>query len=137
MTLISFRVPIGSITASLQPVRNAGSNPSTQRSLIGGWVSRRSTFIEKTSMLASCARSLNVARTSRSTLGIARRDKPSRIAAVNSSCTQVARFLRNRRRTHCSTYASLKEIDTCSTFSFSPRSIAMMRCGCTRSIRSL
>ncbi len=68
-TVVSSTFPVLSTTASLQPVRNAGSHPSTFLPAIGGCIRSCSRFLPNTFIAPSSAFSVNSFRISRSTAG--------------------------------------------------------------------
>ena len=73
ITLIFKGLPVSSITASLQPVLNAGSYPSTTCPFIGGVKRRFSTFSAKFSIALFSPSSVNIALISLSILGLIKR----------------------------------------------------------------
>ena len=72
-TAVSSTFPVGSTTASLQPVRKAGSQPSTTCPAMGGCISSCSKFLAKTRIAPSWAFSVRALLTSRSMEGPIRR----------------------------------------------------------------
>ena len=73
MTVVSSTLPVASTTASLHPVRNAGSHPSTFLPAIGGCIKSCSKFLPKTLIAPSSAFSVNSLRISLSIAGAIRR----------------------------------------------------------------
>ena len=73
MTTVSKTFPVLSTTASLQPVRNAGSQPNTTFPAIGGCMRSCSKFLPNTRIAPSCALSVSSLRISRSTEGAIKR----------------------------------------------------------------
>ena len=73
MTVVSSTFPVASTTASLQPVRNAGSQPSTTRPATGGCIRSCFKFLPNTLMAPASAVSVRELRISRSMAGAIRR----------------------------------------------------------------
>ena len=73
ITFVSSTFPVASTTASLQPVRNAGSQPKTTFPAIGGCNSSCSKFLPKTLIAPSSAFSVRSLRISLSIAGAIKR----------------------------------------------------------------
>ena len=73
MTVVPSTFPVASTTASLHPVRNAGSQPSTTCPVMGGCIRSWCRFFPNTSIAPSSAFSVSSFRISRSMAGPIRR----------------------------------------------------------------
>ena len=81
--------PVGEITANLQPVLKAGSNPNTVLLFIGGCINKFFKFVPKFLMALSSATSVKSALISLSMLGIINLFKASVILVFNSSVVSL------------------------------------------------
>ena len=128
MTFVSSTFPVASTTASLQPVRNAGSQPSTTFPAIGGCNKSCSKFLPNTLIAPSSAFSVRLLRISRSIAGAISLSYASAIVAFNTGAvnsfsevsTCFSRYLKMR--------SSGASIFTVKNFSASPRLIARILC---------
>ena len=85
ITPTSSTLPVSSTTASLQPVRNPGSTPSTTRPFTGACSSRLCKLAENTLMACSSPRAVSSLRTSRSIAGPINRFQLSRAAVSKTA----------------------------------------------------
>ena len=125
-TTVSNTLPVGSTTASLHPVRNAGSHPKTVLPSIGGCMRSCVKFFPKTVMAPSCAFSVISLRISLSMDGAMSRLYASSIASSMSAFVFRLSFtiVLFNALTICTSGASTL---TVRNFSFSPRLIARTR----------
>ena len=125
------------MTANLQPLKKPGSKPKTILPFNGACKSNFSKFIEKISIDLFCALSLNSERISRSIDGNNKRSQPSTTASYKTSSTIVVWPLSSVFNAFFFNCSSSNTKETVITFSFSARSIAMIRWSASWEIFSL
>mmetsp|Transcript_46593 Transcript_46593/g.118904 ORF Transcript_46593/g.118904 Transcript_46593/m.118904 type:complete len:264 (+) Transcript_46593:148-939(+) len=136
---VSTILPVASTTASLQPVRNAGSTPSTTLPGRGACSRRLDRFLPKTCTALACALVVRSERSSLSIVGLRSRLTPSCAAASTSSQWVLGRG-RPRASAAVSasalaaaaqTAATSQSTATLSSPAASPRLIASVWWGCS------
>ena len=128
ITLVSSTFPVPSTTASLQPVLNAGSQPSTVLPSIGGCKSNCSRFFPNTLIAPSSAVSVRLLLISLSIAGAISLEYASAITSLITGAVYSLSDIISCFSKYLNILSTGAAILTVSNFSDSPRLIASILC---------